>query len=99
MTKKPRNPVDRRDTGGNTVLTTTEVARHYRVSVANVLWWIRTGALGAINTSKGLKRNRYRIRREDLAEFEKARTTKPLPKAPKQKPRKRGRGCSVIEFW
>ena len=68
--RQPARPhVSDRPAVDGVLLTTAEVARHYRVGLANVLAWIHSGALRAMNTSKGLQRPRYRIRRQDLAEF------------------------------
>ena len=57
--------------------TCDEIAERYRVKVCIVLSWIRKKQICAINisNSKG-----YRIREEDLLEFEHARRTIPKNK-------------------
>lgn len=71
-------------------LTTSEVARRYRVGEDRVRAWIHSGALGALNTSDvGCARPRYVVLPEHLAQFERARSTAPTPK-PTRRPRSPG---------
>ena len=61
-------------------LTPPEVARLFRVSNEKVLTWIRNGELRAINIAmRPDGRPRYRIDREDLADFELRRQIVPPP--------------------
>jgi hypothetical protein len=77
-------------------LTTADVAAHYRVGIANVLSWIHSGALPALDTSRGTQRPRYRIRRADLEVFEHRRTTKRKSPTPRRQAKK---DVAVIEFF
>lgn len=62
-------------------LTTAEVARRYRVGEDRVRAWIKAGALKAVNTSDiGCAKPRFVVTVEALAEFERTRSTAPLPK-------------------
>lgn len=81
-------------------LTPAEVAALYRVGTANVLHWISSGALPAVNTSRGTQRPRWRISREALEQFERRRAAKPRPKAARRRrrPERDGAGA-VIEYW
>ena len=62
-------------------LTVREVARRYRVSPAKVRSWIRSGRLGAINTSSArCGKPRFVVLPRHLDEFENQRSAGPTPK-------------------
>jgi hypothetical protein len=71
-------------------LSPNQFARRLRVSIHCVLALIRTGELRALNVAlKGVKRPRWKITPEALAEFEAARSSKAEPPPTrKRKPRK-----------
>jgi excisionase family DNA binding protein len=52
-------------------LTTSEVAKRYKVDTETVRRWIRSGRLPAINLAPGGVRARFRVRESDLENFEK----------------------------
>lgn len=66
-------------------LTTKEVAQRFRVSQLKVRGWIRAGKLKAIDTAEPGRKPRFVVLPEALAEFERSRSTAPLPKVPKRK--------------
>jgi hypothetical protein len=68
-------------------LTTSDVARRYRVGEDKVRAWIKAGELAAINTASALSKPRFVVTVDALATFEQRRTVGPAPKAPKR-PRK-----------
>jgi excisionase family DNA binding protein len=62
-------------------LTVREVARRLRVSPEKVRNWIKTGRLGAINTSEArCGKPRFVVLPEHLAAFERQRSAGPPPK-------------------
>jgi hypothetical protein len=69
-------------------LTVREVARdHLRVNTGKVYGWIRRGELKATNTSTDLRRKRWIITQEALAEFQARRKPETPPKpAPRRRP-------------
>jgi excisionase family DNA binding protein len=77
-------------------LTVTEAARLLRVSRNNILGWIGSGGLKAVNTAKGQGRPRYRIARADLEGFLNGRTRQPDAKTAK---RRRPRADGVIRYF
>lgn len=54
-------------------LTTTEVAKRWRVHRRVVLQWIKLGQLPAANFSLPGMQDRWKIREDDLVAFEKSR--------------------------
>lgn len=54
-------------------LTTTEVAKRWRVHRRVVLHWIRSGQLPAANFSPPGTQTRWKVRRGDLEKFEMSR--------------------------
>ena len=76
--------------------TTKDVALRFRVGEDKVRAWIARGVLRAINTADAsCGKPRYVVTAEALAEFEKARTVSPPPKAQRKKPRK----ADAIDFY
>ena len=68
-----------------------------RYELEEVLAWIKTGELRAINVGRkpGAKKPRWRITHEALEAFELTRTATPLP----AKARRRRQPAEVIEFY
>jgi excisionase family DNA binding protein len=58
-------------------LTPSEIAKLLRVSNEKVLGWIRRAELKAVNVSNGVALPRYRVSRESLDDFMKAREVPP----------------------
>jgi hypothetical protein len=58
------------------------------LDVHQVLGWIKTGQLQAVNFSDGAQRPRYRISPEAIAAFEAARSARPEPKITRIRRRK-----------
>ena len=59
-------------------LTPPQLANRWRISVAKVLTWIRSGELRAFDMStKPGGRPRYRIYEEDVQRFERSREARP----------------------
>ena len=54
-------------------LTVTEVARRWKVDRRVVLYWIRDGKLPAANFSPPGRRERWKVRQDDLVKFEESR--------------------------
>lgn len=81
---------------GAAYLTTSAVAAQLGVSVEQVLGWVHSGELRAVNvaTKRG-GRPRWRIGPEEVDRFIAARTMVPAEKTT----RKRGRLPNVIEFF
>jgi hypothetical protein len=68
-------------------LTISDVARRYRVKRGKVLNWILRGELRAINVAEALCGTpRWVVTPDDVAEFERRRTSAPIKRPP---PRKR----------
>lgn len=78
-----------------------QYARELGVSVCKVLRWIDTGELKAVNMAVDRKgRPRWKIRREDIADFERKRANTPATdEKPKRRRAKVAAGCDVIEFF
>ena len=69
-----------------TKLSTTQIAKQWGVSSGQVLYWIHTGQLKAIDITKKLGgRPRYRVDVKELAVFETSRATQPAPKIPRRR--------------
>jgi len=66
-------------------MTPREIAKLLRVSPDKALGWIRRGKLKAVNVSDSF-RPRFRVSREDLDVFLKAREVQPPPPRQKRKP-------------
>lgn len=60
----------------NGLLTVKQVADRLGKSTDNVLGYIHTGSLKAVNVGKGMQRGRYRVSEDDLQEFLQRRTTR-----------------------
>jgi excisionase family DNA binding protein len=74
-----------------------DICKRYSVGEHTVLNWVASGELRALNIarSRRARRPRWRIREEDLAAFEAARTSAPAtPRARRQK-----RQPDVIQFY
>jgi excisionase family DNA binding protein len=74
-----------------------DVSAHFGVGQHTTLKWIADGELRAINVarSRRARKPRWRVRAEDLAAFEAARTSTPAtPRA-----RRRKRQPDVIQFY
>lgn len=71
--------------GPTMFLTTSEVAKRYKVDTETVRTWIRSGRLPAINLTPNGMRARFRVRESDLENFEKLLAV-PGPR-PVQRPR------------
>jgi transposase len=72
----------------STGLTTSDVARRYRVGESKVRSWIARGELAAVNTADiACSRPRYVVTADALAEFEKRRSAARTP-APRRRRRK-----------
>jgi transposase len=85
----------RHETGVGAGLTVREVARRYRVGEDKVRGWIARCELKAINTATALcGRPRWVIPAEALVNFEKGRTSTPVPK-----PTRRRRRSQEIDFY
>ena len=71
-------------------LTPPQVAKLWRVRVAKVLCWIRTGELRAFNVAERMGgRPKYRIALEDLEAFKNRRSVQPKPPAaPRYQPKR-----------
>ncbi len=69
-------------------LSPPEYARRLGVKHERVLGWIKRGELAAINVSDSGRRPLWRIRLEDVADFERRRSSQP----PAPKPTKRHKG-------
>jgi len=71
-------------------MTVREVARLYRVNPDKIRSWIRSGALGAINTSEAAcGKPRFIILPHHLEEFEgRRRSAGPAPKPPRRRKRR-----------
>ena len=70
-------------------MTLQQVAEQYAVPVSRVRTWIRSGELLAVNVSRkaGSAKPQYRVTPDDLADFERARSTRPAAKAKRRKKR------------
>jgi excisionase family DNA binding protein len=76
-------------------MTVSETAQLLRVGPDKIRSWIRSGKLGAINTSEHLtSKPRFVILPEHLRAFEQARRVSPPPKTP----RKRNQS-GVVDFY
>jgi len=75
-----------------------EVAERLGVSAHAVLGWIRAGELRAVNvaSSPRCRRPSWRISPAALADFEAARSCRPVTR---RQPLKRGKQGDVIEFY
>ena len=75
--------------------TVADLAKRYRVSEDKVRGWIRAGLLKGINTADvACGKPRYIVLPEALAEFERVRSTAPLPKVPRRR-----RPTDQIDFF
>src|SRR5207244_1813409 len=78
-------------------LTPSDVSRLLQVNVHQVLAWINSGELRAMNVAKTRndtrtnKRPRWRIKPDAIADFERSRMNLPMP-APARRPRRRPAG-------
>jgi excisionase family DNA binding protein len=68
-------------------LTVADVASTLKISEDSVLGHIQTKRLRAVNVGSGVRRPRWRIRREDLDQFLELRVADPV--APRQRQRKK----------
>ncbi len=76
-------------------LTPKEVAHLYRVNSDKVRAWIRSGALGAINTAAvQCSKPRFIILPHHLEDFERRRSAAPVPKPAKRQKRK-----EIIDYY
>jgi excisionase family DNA binding protein len=65
-----------------------DVARRYRVGRDKVRGWIARGELRAVNVATARSgKGQYRITATAIADFEKVRSTVPLPSAPRRRTR------------
>jgi hypothetical protein len=72
-----------------------DLCRRWRVGLAKIMTWIRSGALRALNVgSDRCGRPRYVIPPESLAAFEARRATTPPPK-----PARRKKRTDEIDFY
>lgn len=71
--------------------TPPEQAKAWGVTHEHVLRLIHAGELAAFNVSTGKQRPRYLISLDDVAEFERRRSTRPIPESPKSQPSATGR--------
>jgi excisionase family DNA binding protein len=77
-------------------MTVREVARHLRVSPDRVRAWIRSGAMGAINTSETrCGRPRFVVLPHHLADFERGRAAATVP----PKPARRRKRTSPVDYY
>ena len=77
-------------------LTTSDVARRFRVSEDKVRAWLATGELLGVNTSSSLAaRPRWVVSHEALLEFEKRRSSAPPPKPP----RRRKKRSNEVDYY
>lgn len=67
-------------------MTPPEVAKRLGICPSRVIGWLRSGELLAVNLSDG-RRPRYRISPEELTRFLASRSTAPLPRPARRKPR------------
>ena len=77
-------------------LTPPEIAKLLRVSPEKALGWIRSGELKAVNVGNGF-RPRFRVSRENLDAFLKAREVQPPPERTRRQRRRSQDG--VIQFY
>jgi excisionase family DNA binding protein len=77
--------------------TVADLCQRFGVREHTVLGWIAQGELAATNvgTKPGLRKPRWRISEQALADFELARTTTP----PTPKVRRRRQDAEVVEFY
>jgi hypothetical protein len=60
-------------------------ARYYRIGEGKVRAWIRTGELVAVNVSSSPGKPQWRITARSIEQFERRRSSAPLPKAPRRR--------------
>jgi hypothetical protein len=76
------------DASDSAGLTTSDVARRYRVSEDKVRAWVRSGELPALNTASALcGKPRFIITPEGLAQFERGRAAAQPRPAPRRRRR------------
>jgi hypothetical protein len=76
----------------------SDLSERFGVKTTTILHWIKTLQLRAINVGRelGLKKPRWRVNEQSLAEFEAARTLG-QPASPKKKKRKKN--PELVEFF
>ncbi len=75
--------------------TVADLAKRYRVGEDRVRAWIKSGLLKAVNTADvACGKPRFVVLPEALTEFERTRSTAPLPKLPRRR-----RPADQIDFF
>jgi hypothetical protein len=67
--------------------TVWDLAQRWRVSPDKVRWWIKSGALSALNTAGPGGKPRYVVLPEAVERFEAGRSAAPTPKPARRKKR------------
>lgn len=81
-------------------ITPPQYAKSRGIKSDRVLAWIRSGELRAVNFGDGVRRPRWKISPEAIAEFEQARTNPGKIAIPARRPRRHAAAVSdVIEFY
>ena len=75
-----------------------DLMERFGVSEHTVLMWIKSGELRAVNVGRtpGAKKPRWRVRQEDIAQFELGREAGPPPTKPT---RRKKQSSEVIQFY
>jgi excisionase family DNA binding protein len=68
-------------------LTPEQFAERYGISVRNVEKLLRSGELTAVNVGVGRKNKRWRIRQQDIDQFEQRRLSTPVTTAARRRRR------------